>query len=102
MNDKHLLRLGIGAKELNLEKEYCKSGRINYMLGERIRILEIIGKIQTSLNIHFTEAFTCELAEIFYRINIKPLIAKQNSTFPFNAFVEQNPELFEDLTTPEE
>jgi intron-binding protein aquarius len=45
IDEKHLLRLGIGEKELKLQKEYSKSGRINHMLALRLQYLELIGTL---------------------------------------------------------
>lgn len=36
IDEKHLLRLGIGAKELRLKREYSREGRINHMLERRL------------------------------------------------------------------
>lgn len=32
IDEKHLLRLGVGEKDLKLKKEFSRQGRINYML----------------------------------------------------------------------
>ena len=38
IDEKHLLRLGMGEKDLKLSKSYSKNGRINYMLEKRINV----------------------------------------------------------------
>lgn len=45
IDEKHLLRLGIGEKDLKLTKEFSKSGRINHMLAYRIQLLELVGRL---------------------------------------------------------
>lgn len=36
IDEKHMLRLGIGVKDLKLSKTYSREGRIDYMLTRRI------------------------------------------------------------------
>lgn len=42
INEKHMLRLGIGAKDLKLNKSFSREGRIDYMLKKRLELLELI------------------------------------------------------------
>jgi len=42
IDEKHMLRLGIGVKELKLSKTYSREGRIDHMLTKRIELLGLI------------------------------------------------------------
>ena len=71
IDERHLVRLGMGEKDLNLQKDFSKYGRVNYMLERRIMLLEEAAKIAESLkNSGEEETFTCETAGIFFRYQV--------------------------------
>lgn len=72
INERYLLRLGIGEKELseNLEKDFSRFGRINFMLERRIDLLSKVLKIAQSIDVYTHEEYTCENAILFYEFHI--------------------------------
>lgn len=96
IDEKHLLRLGMGQKDLRLGKQFGKSGRIDYMLSRRIFVLQEALKIQDSLGAKYVTDFTCETAEKFYEILVLPyweMFREKLSQFKGNeleAYVKQS------------
>jgi len=76
INERYLLRLGIGEKELSvaLEKDFSRYGRINFMLQRRIDLLNNVLKLANSINVFTHEEYTCENAILFYEFHIKSRI----------------------------
>jgi intron-binding protein aquarius len=68
IDERYLLRLGQGERDLstNLEKDFSKNGRVNYMLNRRIELLNVVLKLAHSLNIFTFEEYTCEHAINLY------------------------------------
>jgi len=66
INEKHLLRLGYGNKELNVEGNFTQLGRINHMLTQRINKLKIIQYLCETLRVAKVYSSTCEIAINFY------------------------------------
>jgi len=73
INERYLLRLGIGEKELSvaLDKDFSRYGRINFMLQRRIELLGNVLKLANSINVFTHEEYTCENAVLFYEFHIK-------------------------------
>ncbi len=42
IDEKHMLRLGIGVKDLKLSKTFSREGRIDHMLNRRLKLLELV------------------------------------------------------------
>jgi len=40
VDERHLLRLGHGEESLETEKDFSRYGRVNYVLGKRIKLLD--------------------------------------------------------------
>ena len=76
INERYLLRLGIGEKELfvNLDKDFSRYGRINFMLERRLDLMSIVLKLANSINVFTHEEYTCENAILFYEFHIKSRI----------------------------
>lgn len=51
MDERHLLRLGHGEAELDVESDFSKFGRINYMLKLRIQLLAHVEKIADAIGL---------------------------------------------------
>jgi intron-binding protein aquarius len=85
INERYLLRLGMGEKDLNLEKDFSKSGRIDYMLGRRIALLSQVLSLANSLEVFTHQEYSCETAMYFYNFHIKSRIEdyKHNGVFYF-------------------
>lgn len=76
INERYLLRLGIGEKELSvaLDKDFSRYGRINFMLERRIDLLNNVLKLARSINVYTHEEYTCENAILFYEFHIRSRI----------------------------
>ncbi len=76
INERYLLRLGIGEKELSvtLDKDFSRYGRINFMLERRIDLLSHVLVLARSINVFTHEEYTCENAILFYEFHIKSRI----------------------------
>merc|ERR1712223_1025279 len=66
IDERHLVRLGHGEEALETEKDYSRYGRVNYVLGKRLELLDVVGKLQNSLEVKGDLAYTCETAGHFY------------------------------------
>lgn len=62
IDEKYLLRLGMGSKDINSSKDYSINGRINYMLNKRKNILDFVLKIAEENKIFLFEEYTCDSA----------------------------------------
>lgn len=76
IDEKYLLRLGLGSKDLASFIDYSANGRINYMLEKRKKILELFLQIANHCNIYLFEEYTCESA-----IKVLSNIILKNETF---------------------
>ncbi|KAG0422808.1 hypothetical protein HPB47_001399 [Ixodes persulcatus] len=66
MDERHLLRLGHGEEALETEKDFSRYGRVNYVLGKRLQLLEEVSRLQESLGVTGDVSYTCETAGYFY------------------------------------
>eukprot|EP01125_Pyxidicula_operculata_P011263 TRINITY_DN3682_c1_g2_i2.p1 TRINITY_DN3682_c1_g2~~TRINITY_DN3682_c1_g2_i2.p1 ORF type:complete len:1261 (+),score=324.14 TRINITY_DN3682_c1_g2_i2:363-3785(+) len=84
INERHLLRLGHGQKELETEKDFSKFGRVNFMLSLRLKLLKKANKLAESLGLipksevsstsddddTYYDNFTCETARHFFTYHV--------------------------------
>ena len=68
--ERHLLRLGHGEESLSTEKDFSRYGRVNFVLGQRLELLDEVGRLQTSLGVSGDVAYTCETAGYFYMYQV--------------------------------
>lgn len=66
IDERHLLRLGHGEEALETEKDYSRYGRVNYVLAQRLELLDEVARLQESLNVSGDMSYTCETAGYFY------------------------------------
>lgn len=66
IDERHLLRLGHGEEALETEKDFSRYGRVNYVLRQRMELLNKVQKLQDSLGVGGDVAYTCETAGYFY------------------------------------
>lgn len=66
IDERHLLRLGHGEEALETEKDFSRYGRVNYVLRQRMQLLNQVQKLQESLGVGGDVAYTCETAGYFY------------------------------------
>ncbi|XP_071955366.1 RNA helicase aquarius-like isoform X2 [Antedon mediterranea] len=66
IDERHLLRLGHGEEGLETEKDFSRYGRVNYVLGQRLELLQEVERLQESLSVSGDVAYTCETASHFF------------------------------------
>lgn len=66
IDERHLLRLGHGEEALETEKDYSRYGRVNYILAQRLELLQEVARLQESLKVPGDVSYTCETAGYFY------------------------------------
>lgn len=71
VQEHHLLRLGHGEESLETEKDFSRYGRVNYVLAQRLKLLQEVGQLARSLGLEGDDAgYTCEIAGYFYLYHI--------------------------------
>ena len=68
---RHLLRLGMGEKDLQTEKDFSRWGRVNYMLERRVTLLERVAKLCKTLDVDDGFAHTCESSGHFFAHHVQ-------------------------------
>ncbi|KAJ9442416.1 Pre-mRNA-splicing factor cwf11 [Diplonema papillatum] len=66
IDERYLLRLGMGEKELETDKDFSRRGRVNYMLERRLTLLKKVAKMCASIGVDEAFADTCESSEHFF------------------------------------
>ncbi len=68
IDERHLLRLGHGEEMLDTEKDFSRYGRVNYVLGKRLELLDEVDRLQRTLqeSSFETASYSCETAIHFY------------------------------------
>lgn len=116
LDERHLLRLGHGEEELETEKDFSRYGRVDYVLGERLKLLDRVDKLEQAIVASSgetaaggTAAYSCETAQNFFVNVVQPkwqLYMSQlekladeadklksiGSLFPFGKFFEDAPQ----------
>eukprot|EP01127_Copromyxa_protea_P005293 TRINITY_DN15242_c0_g1_i1.p1 TRINITY_DN15242_c0_g1~~TRINITY_DN15242_c0_g1_i1.p1 ORF type:complete len:1415 (-),score=323.12 TRINITY_DN15242_c0_g1_i1:37-3777(-) len=70
IDERHLLRLGHGERELDTNSDFSKLGRVDWMLNLRIEMLKQAAELAKSLGISEDVAYTCETAENFFTYEV--------------------------------
>ncbi|KAJ1658990.1 hypothetical protein IWQ61_001861 [Dispira simplex] len=63
---RHLLRLGHGEEELEMEESFGKFGRVESFLQRRLELLRQVDQLAASLHVPGDHGATCETASYFY------------------------------------
>ena len=107
VDERYLLRLGHGAKDLATESEFTVRGRVDYMLGRRLARLEEVQKLGNILGMSADVGYTCETAGHFKRYHVdsrwetfeqqlcnpaEAVSDKIEELFPFTAFFADAPQ----------
>jgi intron-binding protein aquarius len=71
---RHLLRLGAGERELEVEGDYSKAGRVAAALGRRASALAVVAALGASIGVPGDVGYTCETAEHFCTHHVKPRV----------------------------
>uniref|UniRef100_A0A914V800 Intron-binding protein aquarius n=3 Tax=Plectus sambesii TaxID=2011161 RepID=A0A914V800_9BILA len=66
IDERHLLRLGHGEEALETTKDFSRYGRVNYVLAQRLELLNEVERLQQSLGVVGDVAYTCETAQHFF------------------------------------
>ena len=75
IDERHLLRLGHGEEELETEKDFSRYGRVDYVLAQRLKLLDQVDKLEQSLCLESgvnTAAYSCETAAHFFVNVVQP------------------------------
>uniref|UniRef100_A0A0L8GB52 RNA helicase aquarius n=1 Tax=Octopus bimaculoides TaxID=37653 RepID=A0A0L8GB52_OCTBM len=91
IDERHLLRLGHGEEALETEKDYSRYGRVNYVLAQRLELLDEVARLQESLNVQCDMSYTCETAGYFYLYQENNLTIVKD-LFPFTKFFSNAPQ----------
>lgn len=107
IDERHLLRLGHGEEQLETDKDFSRYGRVNFILAERLELLQKVGRLQESLGIGGDVAYTCETACYFFLYQVlsrwekyersvreSQSLEELNSQFPFHKFFSDAQPLF--------
>ncbi|KXS09989.1 P-loop containing nucleoside triphosphate hydrolase protein [Gonapodya prolifera JEL478] len=70
IDPRHLLRLGHGEEEIEVQGDWSKYGRVNAFLDKRLRLLAEVEKLKDSLGIPGDYHGTCETAGYFFLFHI--------------------------------
>ena len=70
IEERHLLRLGHGEEALETEKDFSRYGRVNFVLAQRLELLEEVARLQQTLGVRGDVAYTCETAGHFYLYHV--------------------------------
>lgn len=118
IDSRHLLRLGHGEEELESQASYSKAGRVESFLENRQSHLSEVSRLAASINAEGAHGSSCETADYFNQVYIKPAWARFWQTakadkatrdtivaaFPFYRFFSNAPvpELFPTGASPEQ
>jgi intron-binding protein aquarius len=108
IDERHLLRLGSGEKDLSTEKDFSKWGRVNYTLERRLQLLAEVERLSTSLGAGDDAGYTCESAAHFElsqvaarreKFDAELAAAEKTASvvselFPFSAYFATAPQTF--------
>eukprot|EP01064_Diplonema_japonicum_P036639 TRINITY_DN8313_c0_g1_i2.p1 TRINITY_DN8313_c0_g1~~TRINITY_DN8313_c0_g1_i2.p1 ORF type:complete len:1319 (+),score=327.48 TRINITY_DN8313_c0_g1_i2:52-4008(+) len=71
VDERHLLRLGRGEKDLETNKDFSRWGRVNYMLERRQELLKRVEKLCDAVEVDTGFANTCEAAGNFFKHHVE-------------------------------
>ncbi|KAK2739281.1 hypothetical protein FQN57_006616 [Myotisia sp. PD_48] len=105
IDERHLLRLGHGEEELEIEGSFGKFGRVDSFLDNRIKYLAEVDRLAASIGAEGAHGSSCETAGYFNTVYIVPAwklfwetVRSDNSSdedfiqsFPFNNFFSDTP-----------
>ncbi|KAJ3416779.1 hypothetical protein HDV05_000153 [Chytridiales sp. JEL 0842] len=105
IDPRHLLRLGHGTDELDLDGDWGKLGRVQLFLEKRVYLLQEVDRLSYSLNIPGSYGSSCETAGHFYAyfiaskiVQYKKMLSETKDKkavvemFPFYAFFLNAPQ----------
>lgn len=69
---RHVMRLGIGERELESDEDYTRLGRVDYCLQRRNQLLSVVKRLAVSIGCSEDVAYSCETAASFYVSTVLP------------------------------
>eukprot|EP00879_Flechtneria_rotunda_P011994 GHRR01012527.1.p1 GENE.GHRR01012527.1~~GHRR01012527.1.p1 ORF type:complete len:1484 (+),score=529.45 GHRR01012527.1:151-4602(+) len=66
---RYLLRLGMGERDLDVDDDFSRAGRVNNMLARRLTLLAEVEKLANTLGIPHAD-YTCETAGYFWLLHV--------------------------------
>ena len=104
VDERHLLRLGQGERDLQLASNFGKQGRVENFLEHGARLLSEVNRLAYSIRAPGAHGNSCETAEYFNSVYIRPIWQRylekvaeaENATeivedFPFHDFFSNTP-----------
>jgi intron-binding protein aquarius len=70
IDERYLIRLGYGSRELETDRNMSKFGRVNYMLERRLIALQEVQRLSRTMGHSVELCQTCEMAEHFYTYHV--------------------------------
>ncbi|XP_041357905.1 RNA helicase aquarius-like [Gigantopelta aegis] len=109
IDERHLLRLGHGEEALETEKDFSRYGRVNYVLAQRLELLQEVARLQSSLGVTGDMSYTCETAGYFFLYQVlsrweefmskirtvkdkEKAVSKVKELFPFMTYFDNAPQ----------
>ena len=117
IDERHLLRLGHGEEDLKSDTSYSKQGRVESFMDNRARLLAEVDRFAVCLGAPGAHGDSCETADYFNRVYVKPAWARFDqalvegarsvqeihAAYPFDYYFSNAPaEMFPETLTPEE
>ncbi|KAK9454432.1 P-loop containing nucleoside triphosphate hydrolase protein [Dipodascopsis uninucleata] len=103
VDERHLLRLGHGEDELRMETSFSRYGMVDNLMEKKRSLLASVDNLAESIGALGAHGDTCETAEYFFRMYVKPLWSKFrekeyssvediDNNFPFHSFFSDAPQ----------
>ena len=80
IEERHLLRLGHGEEGLDTEKDFSRYGRVNFVLAQRLELLEEVARLQQTLGVRGDVSYTCETAGHFFLYHVRVISSLRGNT----------------------
>nr|POF18505.1 intron-binding protein aquarius [Quercus suber] len=102
IDERHLLRLGHGEEELEMDSSFSKAGRVDSFLERGGQYLADVNRLAASIGAPGAHGNSCETAEYFDQVYVQPMwkrfwedVAQGTdlmAAFPFHAFFSNAPQ----------
>lgn len=75
IQERDLVRLGAGERDLDTDSDFSKWGRVTASLELRMSVLAEVDRLGSSMSVTGDVGYTCETAMNFFRFHVQPRIA---------------------------
>ena len=72
IQSRHVLRLGLGERDLDAEEDFSRLGRVDLCLQRREKLLEVVKRLAMSVGATEDVAYSCETAATFFASILLP------------------------------